>query len=87
MAYWRSSSGREIDFVIPRRETPAERFPVEVKGDASSCIANARKAIRQTFGSGLVTTRTRLDLSEETDVPAVPVSVFLALLGDRPARR
>lgn len=87
VAYWRSSSGREIDFVVPRRESPAERFPVEVKGDASSSIANARKAIRQSFGSGLVTTRTRLDLEGDPDVPAVPVSVLLALLGERPARR
>lgn len=86
VAYWRSRQGREIDFVIPDPEAPSARFPIEVKGDASTGVSNARKAIRQTFGSGVVTTRTRLELDENPDVPAVPAAVFLAVLGETPER-
>lgn len=83
VAYWRSTGGREIDFVVPTEE--GRRFPVEVKGDARSRISRARSAIRQSFGRGLIATRTVYD-DEVAEIPAVPVSVLLACLSETAER-
>jgi uncharacterized protein len=83
---WRSSRGTEVDFVVP--ETVAglrgPRLPIEVKGDSRTAISNARKSILPVFGRGLILTDTVLDL--ESDIPAIPTAVFLALLPERPMR-
>lgn len=82
VAYWRSSgSGREVDFLVPRRSERRDRFPFEVKGDASTRISAARKALGQSFGAGVVLTRTVQEL--EKQIPAVPVPTFLAGLSER----
>lgn len=82
IAYWRSSgSGREIDFLVPRAGERKDRFPFEVKGDSSTGISSARKAIRQSFGEGAVLTNTVLDLDEA--IPAIPMPTFLACLGEQ----
>ncbi len=78
---WRSSSGREIDFMIRKDQNPVV---VEVKGDNSTKIRNARRAIKQTFERGVIVTDTVINL--EDSVPAVPVSMFLALLKENPVR-
>lgn len=85
VGYWRSSSHREIDFVVPARAFGrGGRIPVEVKGDGRTAIGNARKAISRSFGSGIVTSRTVLDL--EGDVPVIPAPVLLAGLSETHAR-
>lgn len=93
IGYWKSSDNREIDFIVPRGNVPddedtmlpkRDRIAVEVKGDNAKHISAARLSIRRTHGRGVVLTRTVFDWHE--DVPAIPVSVFLATLGDRPQR-
>lgn len=84
LGYWKSSENREIDFLTSIRGKSGAYFAVEVKGDSKSGISGARKAIQQTFGRGLVVTRTQFDWTP--DVPALPLGVFLAALGDRPQR-
>lgn len=85
VAYWRSSgSGREVDFLVPRRGERKDRFPFEVKGDASTRISSARKALGQSFGAGAVLTRTVWELEKE--IPAIPVPTFLACLSERLVR-
>ena len=83
---WRSSRGTEVDFVVadPAATAAGRRLAIEVKGDSRTGIANARKSIRPVFGRGLIATDTLLDL--ESDIPAIPTAVLLALLPDRPAR-
>lgn len=84
IGYWKSKDNREIDFLTPFTGIGGTHFPVEVKGDSKTGISGARKSIQQTFGRGVVVTRQRFDWSP--DVPAVPLGVFLAALGDRPQR-
>lgn len=85
VGYWRSSKGRELDFVVPAtRSGRAGRMPLEVKGDNAAGIAGAQSAIRRAFGNGIVTSATILDLSG--DVPVIPVPVLLAGLADVPER-
>jgi len=66
-------------------EVRGDRLPVEVKGDSSSAIANARRSISSAFGRGMIVTNSRLDL--EHGIPTVPASLFLASLGERPERK
>jgi predicted AAA+ superfamily ATPase len=78
VGYWRSRDGREIDFVVPRvtdLENP-HRFPVEVKGDNSTGISNARLAIKRSFQHGVVVSRSRFDWA--SDVAVLPVWMVLA---------
>jgi predicted AAA+ superfamily ATPase len=78
VGYWKSSSGREIDFLADPTE---ERLPIEVKwSDAKSSISNARKALGATFDKGLVLTRSIFEPNHT--LPAIPVSVFLYLVSD-----
>lgn len=85
LGYWRSADNREIDFLVPSvAGTGSPRIPVEVKGDSTRGISGARLSIRRTFGQGVVVTRKRFDW--QPDVPAIPLGVFLAALGDRPQR-
>ncbi len=83
---WRSTGGGEIDFVVGEQVEGCRspRFPVEVKGDAQSGISYARRTIRSVFGRGIIATNTRFE--PEADVPAIPVSVLLAALRERPVR-
>ena len=83
---WRSSGGGEIDFVVGERVAGCRspRFPVEVKGDARTGISYARRTIRSVFGRGIIATTTRFEPA--ADVPAIPVSVLLAALRERPIR-
>lgn len=86
LCFWKSGRGREIDYVVAEA-TPhvrGDRLPVEVKGDGSSGIANARKSISRVFGRGIIVTDSLLDLDHE--IPAVPAPVFLATLRERPER-
>lgn len=61
-----------------------QRVAIEVKGDNTGDISDARQAIRRTFGDGAVVTRTVYDWAD--DVPVIPLGVFLAAVGDRPQR-
>lgn len=85
IGYWKSADNREIDFLVsPPTGGRGTHFPVEVKGDSVKTISGARLSIARTFGRGVVVTRKRFDW--KPDVPAVPLGVFLAALGDRPQR-
>jgi len=86
MGYWRSRDDREIDFVLPP-EAGGERdrtLAVESKGDNQARISNARKAIRQVFGHGVITTKGLFAWDDE--VPAIPAPVLLTALEERPRR-
>lgn len=85
IGYWRSSDGREIDFVVDDPASEARRIPVEVKGDASAGIGAAVSAMRRTFKRGIVVTRTVFDPRD--DILIVPAPVFLAGLPERTERR
>jgi len=87
LCFWKSGRGREIDFVIAEatQHGHGHRLPVEVKGDASRNVGNARKSISRAFGRGIIVTESLLDLEHE--IPAVPAPVFLAALRERPERR
>ncbi len=86
MGYWRSRDDREIDFVLPP-ETSGIRnkaLAVESKGDNQTQISNARKAIRQVFGRGVIATKS--EFAWDADIPAIPSPVFLAAIEERPRR-
>jgi hypothetical protein len=86
LCFWKSGRGTEIDFLVRQSPEGSEgRFPIEVKGDSTSQIANARKSMGAAFGRGLVITESHLDL--EHRIPAVPAPVFLALLPERVERK
>lgn len=82
LGYWKSSNGRELDFVVPSKIS--NRFAVEVKGDADSGLAHARSAIRRSFTRGVVVSRTKY--AWDSGVPVIPVAVLLAVLNERPRR-
>lgn len=86
MGYWRSREDREIDFVLPPEAegTRETALAVESKGDNQTQISSARKAIRQVFGRGVIATKSTFVWNEDT--PAIPTSVMLAALGERPRR-
>lgn len=86
VGYWKSSDGRETDFVVPAPEpgTLNARVPVEVKGDSKRGISAARLSMRRSFGNGIVVTRSIFDQDE---IPALPMGVFLAGLAPRTERR
>jgi predicted AAA+ superfamily ATPase len=87
LCFWKSGRGTEIDYVVAE-ESPGVRggrFPVEVKGDSASTIANARRSISPVFGRGVIVTGSRLDLEHE--IPTVPAPIFLAALRERPQRK
>ncbi len=86
IGYWKGKSGREIDFVVPPGPAgdPPGPLAIEVKGDNRSNISDARRAIQRSFPSGMVLTRSVLDLEHE--IPAVPTAVFLSALEDDPRR-
>lgn len=82
IAYWRASgSGREVDFLIPYRGERKDRFPVEVKGDSATAISAARKALGQSFGTGVILTTSVMEL--EKAIPTIPMAVFLACIRER----
>ncbi|MEX2466747.1 MAG: hypothetical protein WD995_07535, partial [Gemmatimonadota bacterium] len=77
VGYWRSSNARELDFVVPAAKFGrGGRMPIEVKGDNEGAISRARLAISKAFGSGLVLSRSRMELDGE--VPVLPAPVLLA---------
>jgi uncharacterized protein len=80
VGFWKSSDGRETDFVVPSKAS----VPVEVKGDSKRGVSGARLSMRRTFGKGIVVTRTTFDPDE---IPALPMGVFLAGLAPRSERR
>lgn len=87
LCFWKSGRGTEVDFVTAE-EVPGVRggrFPVEVKGDSTKAISNARKSIGAAFGRGIIVTESLLDL--EHPIPAVPAPLFLAALWERTERR
>lgn len=86
VGYWKSSDGRETDFVVPASDTGARnaRVPVEVKGDSRRAISAARLSMRRTFGKGIVVTRGVFDPDE---IPALPLGIFLAGLAPRAERQ
>jgi hypothetical protein len=71
--YWRSASGKEIDFLI--RRAPAN-LPVEVKY-RHSITGRDTLVIRQSFGSSILLSRTTLDLTGPVKI--VPAALFLWL--------
>jgi predicted AAA+ superfamily ATPase len=87
IGYWRSSDGREIDFVVddPASLGGINRLPIEIKGDASAGISAAVSSIRRTFKRGIVVTRSVFDPRD--DILVVPAAVFLAGLPERTERR
>ncbi len=86
LCLWKSGRGTEIDFVVAedRPDVKGDRFPIEVKGDSLSSIANARRSISPVFGRGVIVTSSRLHLDHE--IPTVPAPVFLAALRERSER-
>lgn len=85
IGYWRSTNDREVDFVIPCvTDLERPRLPVEVKGDNSAGLSQARAAIKARFEHGLVLSRTVFDW--RPDVATIPVWAFLAGLRERPRR-
>jgi predicted AAA+ superfamily ATPase len=85
IGYWRSANDREVDFMIPCvTDLERPRLPVEVKGDNSTGLSQARAAIKTRFGHGLVLSRTVLDW--RSDVATIPVWAFLAGLHEQPKR-
>ena len=85
IGYWRSTNGRELDFVVPSRDRGrGGRLPVEVKGDADAGIGRARDAVRRSFGEGLVVSRRAFDPTGP--VPVLPAHVLLAGLSETPRR-
>lgn len=82
VGYWKSSKGRELDFVVPSRVW--KRLAVEVKGDSDSGISRARSAIARTFGRGVIVSRTKYAWDDA--VPVIPVALLLAVLNERPRR-
>ena len=87
LGFWRSGRGTELDFVIAESApgVRGDRLPVEVKGDSTSGVANARRSISPVFGRGVIVTNSLLDL--EHDIPTVPAPVFMAALRERPERK
>ena len=83
---WRSTRGRELDFVLPssRGGKGQDRMAVEVKGDGAADIHGAVLSIRRTFGHGMVVTRTRFE--PDADIPLIPVPVLLAVLREHTRR-
>ena len=71
--YWRSASGKEIDFLI--RRAPA-KLPVELKY-RQSITGRDTHVIRQSFGSGILLSRTTL--ARTGPVRIVPAALFLWL--------
>jgi uncharacterized protein len=85
IGYWRSSSDRELDFVVPSTSHGrGGRLPIEVKGDSDSRLGHARQAIQKSFGKGIIASRTVFDV--DGDVPVMPVPVLLAGLSESPRR-
>ena len=85
VGYWRSSSDRELDFVIPQvTDLKQMRLPIEVKGDNATGLNGARQTIRQRFRKGLVLSRTVFDW--RADIAILPVWSFLAGLREEPHR-
>lgn len=72
--YWRSATGKEIDFLVGK--APA-KLPVEVKYQ-HSITGRDTLVIRQSFGSGVLLSRTTLDLAGPVKI--VPAALFLWLL-------
>ena len=87
--YWRSTQGRELDFVVPTDPgsgpSAEGRIPIEVKGDGAAELSGAVSSIRRSFGRGIVATRTVFD--PDGDVPLIPVPILLLALRDRSERR
>lgn len=87
LCFWKSGRGNEIDYLVAEA-TPlvrGDRLPVEVKGNSSASISNARKSISRAFGRGIIVTESHFDL--ENKIPALPAPVFLAVLRERPERK
>ncbi len=74
--HWRSAAGKEIDFLIGR--APA-KLSVEVKYQRS-ITGRDTLVIRQSFGSGILLSRTTLDLAGPVKI--VPAALFLWLLAE-----
>ena len=73
--YWKSSSGREIDFLSGQQPS---RVPVESKY-AGRVNGNDRLVIRNVFQRGLIASRRSLDLDDPVRV--IPTPIILTLLG------
>lgn len=85
IGYWRSTGGREVDFVVPRVSEPEhQRLAIEVKGDNATGLTGARRAIQQRFGGGIVLSRTVFDW--RPGLVTLPAHVFLAGLRERAER-
>lgn len=82
LGYWKSSNGRELDFVVPSKAS--RRFAVEVKGDSDSRLAHAKSAITRSFKRGAVISRSKY--TWDAEVPVIPAAVLLAVLNERPRR-
>ncbi len=72
--YWRSSKGKEIDFLVGRG---GAKLPVEVKYQ-TTVGSRDTMVIRQSFGSGIVLSRQTLELGGPVRV--IPAGLFLWLL-------
>ncbi len=86
LGYWRSSDGREIDFITHTGDLTGERtLPVEVKGDSQSGINAAASSLRRTFQRGIIATRSQLNIQD--DILVIPAAILLAGLTERTERR
>lgn len=73
--YWKSSSGKEVDFLSGQRQP---QVPVESKY-ARRVTGQDRLTIRNVFQRGLIASRETLDLDDPVRV--IPAPIILALLG------
>ena len=72
--YWRSTRQREIDFVA---KIDKQVIPIEVKYQ-ESVRRQDTLTIRNTFGRGIILSKSTLDLAGEVKI--VPLPLFLWLL-------
>lgn len=76
--YWRSKSGREVDFLA---RLGRKQIPVEVKY-RDRVTGKDKEAIARSFGRGIILSRRTLD--PEGPVAVIPAALFLGLLGKPP---
>lgn len=77
VGFWRSSSGREVDFVC---RIGRHNVPIEVKY-GSKVSGKDREAMRRSFRRGIFLSRDAFGL--EGDTPTIPAAIFLAIVDER----
>ena len=73
--YWRSTKGKEVDFVILRRD---KFLPIEVKFQ-NVVTRSDYSTMKRTFGNGILVTKNLFFYDDQ--VLGIPAPVFLLLFG------